>query len=299
MRISTPSTLLDFDDVLGRLVHWSYRGHEIIQNSSGPILTFWRGPSDNDKGGQLGEWKGHRVHEMRSQVRSVTHEISKKTGALEIIVESYEAPPVLAWGFLTTTKYTIHSDGKLRIHVRACPKGSAPATLPRVGLEMKLPRDDLTHCQWFGLGPGETYKDMKEAGKLGVWDRSLDEMIYMYEMPQENGNRTETRWARVVNERGFGVKAVLERNESQQADTWRHDSPKSRGFDFSVSRYTAHELEKAQHPHELPSSRGVVFRVDADHHGVGSAACGPDVMEKYKLVTRVFDFTVSLEPVND
>ena len=296
--ICTPTTLLHFDKILARIVHWSYRGQKIFRDSIGPRLTFWRGPSDNDKAGQLGEWRSHRVHEMTSQIRSVTHKIMKETGTLEIIVKSYEAPPVLPWGFTTVTKYIVHSDGKLRVHVRACPKGSAPETLPRVGLEMELPVDDLTRCQWFGLGPGQTYKDMKEAGQIGVWDFPLDEMSYMYEMPQESGNRTETRWTKIVNERGFGIKAILEHDDSQLGHFGPENSKRRRGFDFSVSRNTAHELEKAQHPHELPSSSGVVLTVDADHHGVGSAACGPDVMEKYKLRTRIFDFSVCLEPVN-
>ena len=298
LTISSPTNLLDFDKGLARIVHWSYKGQKVFRDSLGPVLTFWRGPTDNDKGGQLGEWKGHRVHEMTRQVRSVRHEISKETGALEITVESYEAPPVLAWGFETTTKYTVHGDGGLRIHVRACPKGPAPETLPRVGLEMVLPEDDLTRCQWFGLGPGQTYRDMKEAGQVAVWDRSLDEMIYMYAMPQENGNRTETRWTKIVNERGFGIKATLERTDSLPAQTDRENGQSRRGFDFSVSRFTAHALDEAKHPYELMGMGGLVFRIDDDHHGMGSAACGPDVMDQYKLKTRTFNFTVNLEPVS-
>ena len=298
LTMSSPTSVLDFDRGLARIVHWSYKGQKVFRDSLGPVLTFWRAPTDNDKGGQLGEWKGHRVHQMTRQVRSVNHEICKETGALQILVETYEAPPVLAWGFETTTKYTVHSDGKLRIHVRARPKGPAPKTLPRVGLEMMLPEDDLTRCQWFGLGPGQTYRDMKEAGQIAVWERPLDDMIYMYEMPQENGNRTETRWAKIVNERGCGIKAILERTDPLPAHSDAGNRQRRQGFDFSVSRFDSHELDEATHPYELRVIGGVFFRIDDDHHGLGSAMLGPDVLDQYQLKTRTFDFTVSLEPVS-
>ena len=330
LSISSPTSLLLFDKIKAQIVSWKVKGQHMIYEGCGPCLTFWRAPTDNDKGGALGEWKGHRVHEMRQQIRSVRHKTDENTGALEIVVRSYIAPPALAWGFKTTTKYTIHSDGKLRIHTKSTPKGPAPETLPRVGLEMTLPRD-LNICQWLGLGPGQTYRDMKEARQVGVWKFALDDMMYMYEMPQENGNRTDTRWVRVSNERGIGIKAILERTDTQaetvnnsSVDQTTNDSDsrssedhhvlsllegaklgdrekgKTRsGFDFSVSKFTAYDLDRAQHPHELQSTNGgVVFRIDDDHHGLGTAACGPDVLDQYKLKMRTFDFSVSLEPIS-
>lgn len=294
LTVTNPTTLLEFDKINGELDRWSFMDQSIICHKAGPRLTFWRGPTDNDKGGQLGEWKSHRLHEMTYEVRSVRHEMNKKSGALEICVVSYIAPPVLAWGLDTTTTYTVHDNGKLQIHVRASPRGPAPATLPRIGLEMLLPSDDITRCQWFGLGPGQTYKDMKSAGQLGVWERSLDAMMYQYDMPQENGNRTETRWVKVTNERGFGIKAILERSRTDDES----GQPHHHGFDFSVSAFTAAELEQAGHPHKLKGPGGVVFRIDDDHHGLGSAACGPDVQDQYQLKMRTFDFKISLEPIS-
>ena len=294
--VSNPTFLLGFDKTYGEIDKWSFMEHNVVCQGAGPRLTFWRGPTDNDKGGQLGEWKSHRLHEMTYEVRSIRHEINKESGALEICVVSYVAPPVLAWGFDTTTTYTVHDDGKLQIHVKASPRGPAPATLPRIGLEMLLPADDITRCQWFGLGPGQTYKDMKSEGQLGVWDQSLSFMEYFYDRPQENGNRTETRWVKVTNERGFGLKAILERGgEVDDGDNNARPQP---SFDFSLSHVTAAELERAEHPYQLKGAGGVVFRIDDDHHGLGSAACGPDVQEQYQLKMRTFDFTVSLEPIS-
>lgn len=322
LQISGPRFAMTFDTILARVTGWSYKGVDLILESAGPQLTFWRAPTDNDKSFAANIWRGHGLHMMTQQVRSVKHQHREETGSFEIIVESWNAPPVLAWGFETTTTYTILNEGRLVIHVHAVPKGTnQPSILPRIGIEMTLPKErDVT--QWFGLGPGQSYKDMKEAGKIGIWKRDLDDMMFDYEMPQENGNRTETRWVKVTNENGVGIKATLQRglaeekNTSEKAkaldnslaerpssplDDWevvrrpQERSEERTGFDFAVSEYTAVDLDQAQHPYELKGSSGVILRVDDDHEGLGSASCGPDTLEKYQLKMKTFDFIITLE----
>ena len=316
LTVVSPSCTLRFDRLTAEIIQWSYKGLDLIRGN-GPQLTFWRALTDNDKGGQAGDWQNHRLNAMMHSVRSVTHHINS-LGALEIKVESYIAPAILAWGFNTTTTYVVHSDGKLLIQLRVVPTGPTPRTLPRIGLEMELPKSQR-HAEWFGLGPGQTYRDMKQAGQIGIWKKNVDDMMLMYEMPQENGNRTETRWVKVTDDRGIGLRAVLQRNNSANSrpstsgdsavqptsplDHWSfvdralEDTTSHTGFDFALSDYTVADLDQAQHPHELKGSDGVILRIDADHHGLGSAACGPDVLDQHQLKTREFDFTVSLEPI--
>ncbi len=317
LRIAAPNFAMSFDPIQARMLNWSYRGIDLISENAGPKLTFWRAPTDNDAPRAANVWRCWGLQRMTQQVRSVSHQHFKDSGRFVITVESYYAPPVIAWGFETTTTYTIPSEGKVLVHVHATPTGLIPSILPRVGVEMMLP-EDRNVAQWFGLGPGQTYKDMKEAGKIGVWKRSVDNMMTNYDMPQENGNRTQTRWVKVTDERGIGIKATLEREPARAAASAQHSNsssadttssietwemvrrPKEQttgrtGFDFAVSRYTAEDLDQAQHPYELKGSKGVNFRIDDDHHGLGSASCGPDTLEKYQLKTREFDFTVTLE----
>lgn len=315
LHVRTPTCVLIFDEKAGRITQWRHKGADIIHND-GPQLTFWRARTDNDKGGQAGDWQDHRLDALIHSVRSVDHHINE-LGTLEIGVESFVAPPVLSWGFHVTTKYILHGCGALFIRIKVTPKGPVPGTLPRVGLEMTLPREK-TKAQWFGLGPGQSYRDMKQAARIGVWKQNVDEMNHMFEMPQESGNRTETRWVKVTDERGLGLKATLQRNETASSrpstsgsavqaltsplDNWAMvdkalEATRRSGFDFLLSRYTAWDLDQAQHPHELQGNDGIIFRIDDDHHGLGSAACGPDVLDPYQLRTREFDFTVSLEPI--
>ena len=322
LQISGLKSAVTFDTVLAKVTQWSYKGVDLILEGAGPQLTFWRAPMDNDEPSAARIWRDHGLHMMTQQVRSVRHQHCENSGLLEIIVESWIAPPVLAWGFATTTSYTIPSEGRLEIHVRAVPKGiNQPRILPRVGLEMMLPKI-YNVAQWFGLGPGQGYRDMKEACKIGIWECGLDEMMFMYEMPQENGNRTETRWVKVKNKDGAGIKATLHREKGERntisgkattldsgwaeqpsspVDDWeivhQIEAPieKQNAFDFALSEFTARDLDQAQHPYELKGSKGVVLRIDDDHHGLGTASCGPDTLEKYQLKMRTFEFTVTLE----
>ena len=328
LRIHGSNYLMVFDPFKARLLTWSYRGIDLFAQDAGPRLTFWRAPTDNDKPSAANVWRGWRLQMMTQEVRSVKHQYVEESGKFEIIVKSWVAPKVLAWGFESSTTYIITREGSLSINVHLTPKGSTPSILPRVGLEMMLPAD-RTVAQWLGLGPGQTYKDMKQAGKVGVWKRNLEDMMVNFDMPQENGNRTETRWVKVTDERGIGLKAILHRQKpsdhgssqhgkspstgTQSSDSQRSsagswelvqrpkelsDSQQRRpGFDFAVSKYTAEELDRAQHPHELRCSNGVNFRIDDDHHGLGSASCGPDTLEKYQLKMKELDFTVVLEAV--
>ena len=327
LQVSAPTFSIIFDNIQARISKWTFQGVDLIIDGAGPQLSFWRAPTDNDRPSAANIWRGWGLHQMTHEIRSVRHQYSRKSNTLDIIVESWVAPPILAWGFDTTTVYKISSEGQVIIYSHVVPKGNAPGILPRVGLEMVLP-NDRTFTEWFGLGPGQTYRDMKEAGKLGIWKRGIDEMMVNYEMPQENGNRTETRWVKVVDERGFGIKASLERGPTQHQtiikdsnndpyqkavdvpasklpaplENWelvhrgQQQSARRPGFDFAVSKYTAYNLDQAQHPYELVGSNGVVFRIDDDHHGLGSASCGPDTLEQHQLKTREFAFTVILEP---
>ena len=325
LRISGPTFAMTFDTILAKVTGWSYKGINLFLEGAGPQLTFWRAPTDNDKSFAARVWRDHGLHMMTQQVRSVKHQHREDTDSYGIIVESWIAPPVLAWGFETTTTYTVSSEGQLVIHIHAVPKGTnQSSTLPRVGLEMTIP-EQRNVAQWFGLGPGQTYRDMKEAGKVSIWKHDLDDMMFNYEMPQENGNRTEARWVKVTDKNGVGIKATLQRGKkeakatfekaevldsdwaeqpSSPLDDWEivhhikeQSVEKRTGFDFAVSKYSAAELDQAQHPYELKGSKGVCFRIDDEHHGLGSASCGPDTLEKYKLRMRTFDFTVTLEAI--
>ncbi|CAM3999851.1 hypothetical protein PAAL109150_04390 [Paenibacillus alkaliterrae] len=62
--------------------------------------------------------------------------------------------------------------------------------------------------KWYGRGPGESYSDSKEAGRFGVYKKSVDGLFTPYIYPQENGNRTDVRWVSITDGAGIGLLAA-------------------------------------------------------------------------------------------
>jgi beta-galactosidase/evolved beta-galactosidase subunit alpha len=56
------------------------------------------------------------------------------------------------------------------------------------------------------------------------------------------------------------------------------------------------DLENAKHPYELTKRDDITLILDHAHNGIGSASCGPGVLDKYKLVPRDFAFQIRLKP---
>lgn len=72
-----------------------------------------------------------------------------------------------------------------------------PPPLARVGLRTVLP-GSFNKIEWYGRGPHESYDDRKESAFVGIYSGSVEEQYFPHVMPQENGNKTDTRWVNVI-----------------------------------------------------------------------------------------------------
>jgi beta-galactosidase len=135
---------------------------------------------------------------------------------------------------------------------------------------------------WFGRGPGENYKDSKQAARMGTYERSVPDLFQHYDFPQENGNREDLRWFQISN--GDGVTLDARRSEGEP-------------FSFTAKRYMDQDLNSAQHPHDLEELDMTVVNLDYDNNGLGSASVGPRPFEQYQCKSEAFDFTFELSLV--
>ncbi|TVY83569.1 Evolved beta-galactosidase subunit alpha [Lachnellula suecica] len=279
LEIKGDSSQWRFDCIQGCISSWVKSGAEIIQ--TGPALGFDRAHTDNDC--RVGaEWKAKYIHMMKPHTRSVTWDESNSV--VTIVCKQRIAPPVLEWSVDAEFTYTFSKDS-VQISVNGKPQGlNLPEMFPRIGLELGL-IPSFESVSWFGRGPGEGYKDKKLSQKFGNYVLSVDELMTNYEFPQENGNRTDVRWVRFLNGKtdDTGLRARFV------------DKPE--GFNFSASHFKTIDLQAAQHPYELHGKRveEVLGRLDADHHGLGSASCGPLVLPQYALESKAFQFSVILD----
>ncbi|MDR0638991.1 MAG: DUF4981 domain-containing protein [Spirochaetaceae bacterium] len=148
--------------------------------------------------------------------------------------------------------------------------------LPKAGLTAKIPAR-YGNIEWFGLGPGESYPDRQDGVFLGTWTHTPAELETPYVVPQENGNRS-------------GVRRITLLNPSPGTD----NAPSAitvlpcQPVNMSVSRYTFENHYAALHTCDLEdTTQGengyYTLNVDITQRGVGTATCGPDTREAYRL----------------
>ena len=158
--------------------------------------------------------------------------------------------------------------------------GSVPE-YPRVGLACRL-HPQWNGVTWFGRGPAENYPDRKAGSAVGLWHSRMDALYEPYTVPQENGCRTDVRRVGLFHS-DDGVSARGERIRIESA------SP----FSFGVSRFDPVAMWKATHADRLVPIDGSILFLDAAIRGVGTATCGPDTLEEYRVRPGVYRLTLS------
>ncbi|KAE8553781.1 hypothetical protein TMatcc_006747 [Talaromyces marneffei ATCC 18224] len=276
-----------YDLVRGNL-SWSTDTGKIF--NSGPQLGIYRALTQNDLGleGPHLEWERFRIESTRMLVQSVTWSCNED-GTVTIDTKVRVAPTVLEWALEATLSYTI-TESSVNLHVKGDFSGTYPKYIPRLGVTVRLPRR-YDASTWFGRGPGESYRDKKSAARFGTYTTSIREGLQTpYEWPQENGNRTDTRWTRIHSSLAdTSYAASAKALASIPGIEVRMDSP----FNFSLRQYSISELDRAKHPHELSELVDESeLNVDFAHHGIGTASCGPGPFQGHRLEAGPFEFTV-------
>jgi len=127
-----------------------------------------------------------------------------------------------------------------------------PLYIPsKIGMMTELPAE-FNNFEWYGRGSHETYSDRKEAGLIGLYTSSLEDLWFPYILPQESSNRTDTRWMKVSNSNGSTLFVT--------------GTPT---FDFSASKYDPTILDSKRHQYELPETGKVTLNIDYAQIGVG------------------------------
>ena len=249
----------------------------------GPRLELWRAPTDNDRGiafdttdGRSSEsrWRERGLDRLVHRVREVTREaagwvVRTRVGA----ADSAQCVDVTyRWDFTD----------EIALRVELVPSSDWDCTWPRVGVRFDLPAT-LREARWFGTGPHESYPDSSRAARVGRFTADLDELNVRYSRPQETGHRPQLR--------------ALELSDGGSVRLRLRTVPGPGGHrpGFSLAAHTPQEVERARHPHELgPAARTYLFLDDAVH-GLGSAACGPDVAPEHALWPGERAFAVVFE----
>ncbi|MEU6014806.1 glycoside hydrolase family 2 TIM barrel-domain containing protein [Streptomyces sp. NPDC047515] len=245
----------------------------------GPRVDVWRAPIDNDRFSPLGAaWRQAGLDRLRHKVLDIG------TDDDGITVRTRISPVGSDLALRVDYHWRPEDGNRLALTVDVTPTRPWPVPLPRLGVAMTLP-GEFDQVTWFGLGPGEAYRDSESAVRVGRYESTVEAMQTPYVRPQENGNRRDLRWARLTRSRpgGSGVDGI--------------EITGSPMFDLTVKPWSTQALQSAAHTADLEPDSLVHLNIDLEHHGLGSGSCGPSVQPRHHLAAVPARFTFGIRPI--
>jgi beta-galactosidase len=261
---------------------------------SGPRFELWRGPTDNDRSGTRGSfelgspeetggegalgpsseqrWRQRGLDRLTIRVRSM------RSGPDVLAVRTRCAAAATSLFVDVDHLWRITEEG-LELSTEITPSRGWDCTWPRVGIRFDLPAA-VDRARWFGTGPQESYPDSQTAAVVGEFSAGIDQLNVRYSRPQETGHRP-----------------MLRRLELSDADRPRLrliTRPGQGGHrpGFTLTHHLPQDLDQARHPHELGEPTASYLFLDDAVHGLGSRACGIDVLPEHALWPSARSFTV-------
>lgn len=218
----------------------------------GPLIpNYWRALTDNDHGfanfkprleSLLIDRSWQRATRRR-RVKAIA--IDSREDCVTVTVVQHVA---CAKGDVVT-EYAAYGDGVIRVRHAITPIKD----MLRLGMRVQLPGAYDTFT-WYGRGPQENYADRNTGAKVGIYSGKVADLIHRYMRPQENGNRTDIRWAEIADGEGRGL---------------RIEDAAGTLLSMSAWPYSQEDLMRATHIHELLEGDFVTLNIDFAQSGVG------------------------------
>ena len=239
-----------FSVLAGGLISLKTGSRELLKR---PLLpNFWRPMTSNDTANLLpfraGQWKlasmyvTSKTNDGRGNTPCSIRENSDGTLTVEYTYHLAVRPAMDC-----RLSYTVHGDGWIDVDLYM-DKSDAVGELPEFGVIFPLDAD-FSHLTWYGLGPEETYADRNHA-MLGVYANRVEENMAKYLVPQQCGNKTDVRWAKITDDSGRGIRI--------EGDN----------LNLNVLPWTPHEIDCAMHDNELPRPLFTWVRVSLMQMGI-------------------------------
>ncbi|SFU52676.1 beta-galactosidase [Pustulibacterium marinum] len=280
VKIDNEAIHITFSKTKGSIEAYTIHGKPLLL--AGPKPNFWRAPTDNDFGNNLPKraaaWK-----KASTKQNLIAFDVQQTTDAYEV-KSTYALDAVK--GTVTIT-YTVYGDGSIVVNqALQLPENVKDVSeLPRFGQTLQIPLQ-YRNVQWYGRGPFENYSDRKTAAFLGTYTKDVDEMYFPYIRPQENGNRTATRWVTFTNIHGEGIKYI--------------GMPE---FSFSalrnpISDFDAGEQKAQKHTIDIVAKDTIYFNIDYKQMGVGGDnSWGAKPHEQYQIQPKNYTYSYLIQPI--
>ncbi|MDD6285068.1 MAG: glycoside hydrolase family 2 TIM barrel-domain containing protein [Firmicutes bacterium] len=235
-------------------------------------LGAFRAVTDND-GRMAAKWAFVNIWEGENLDRTFTNVYSVTVDGGVITVSAALAGVSRMPVFRYTVRIRVLTDGTAEVSLDGHVNDHS-VWLPRLGFEIDMP-SDIDRFTYFGRGPMDNYCDMCHHAPMGMYSSTADAEYVPYVRPQEHGTHTGVKYVQI------GKIAVTAENQ----------------MELNVSKYSIAQLYSATHTDQLGESTATHVRLDYRNSGVGSASCGPDLDERYRLSEKDIHFAFSVSPV--
>lgn len=277
-------------------------GKQITQNGSQLKSDFWRAPTDNDYGASLQrrmqQWRSPQLRRTAFRCR-----IEDGLGKVSVKYEITDLNADLELEYVLTRTGEMHVSQKLITRPAPAPapqentaqrqgqrggqrgQGNGMPDLFKFGMTMQMSKE-YDRVEYYGRGPVENYSDRNTSQFLGVYRSSVADQYFPYIRPQENGNKTDVRWWKVLNSDGKGL-------------MFYSDAPLS----MSSLNYTTDDLDEGMNKHnvhagDLDPRPFTVVHIDKAQYGLACVnSWGATPLEQYKLHYGDYSYNFVIAPV--
>ena len=245
-------------DSLGALTSIKWKTIEYL---AGPLEPdFWKPANDNqirnDYERSMGVWRnaGPEREVVNTQIRTVKR---NKTQYIQLRYD-FKTPV----GALLTLCYEF-SDSQVKVSLDYDPAQVEVASIPRFGMNMRVPARCYDSVSWSGRGPWENYPDRKKGALFGKYTLAIDEYQVDYVYPQDNSNRSDCYEFSLI------PWNMLTKTHQEVPVTRTLSVYSGEPFNLRIWDYSEEDLESARHGYELPHRDYLNINIDKEIIGVG------------------------------
>ncbi|MGL4851912.1 MAG: glycoside hydrolase family 2 TIM barrel-domain containing protein [Phocaeicola sp.] len=265
----------------GLITKYIIGGENMILDGEAIKPNFWRAPTDNDYGAstqkQFIAWKSPlgRAKEVKVEHASTSATITSLYELKEL-----EAELIL--------KYVINATGEIEItqKLKTNPEAEKMPHLYRFGMSVKMPKRYNT-VDYYGRGPIENYTDRNFSTFIGHYNGKVSDQYFPYIRPQENGNKSDLRFFRVIDSGTKGIQISS-----------------NKAFEASALHYTMEQLDdleakEQRHAADITESNLTQVNFDMRQHGLGCIdTWGAWPEEEHRLPYADYEAVFVLRPID-
>ncbi len=261
----------------GLIEEYTIANNELMSSSLMP--NFWRATTDNDFGNEMQKkcdvWRNAGKN---SSLKEIT--LNKETGNYKVVAKLQLEDIAANY----TLSYTISGGGVVKVDVNYETQEELPE-LPRFGMVMALPKS-YQNFNYYGRGPWENYSDRSTAAFMGNYSSTVNDQYFAYIRPQENGNKTDVRWLKLVNNDMIGIKITGLQPLSVSA------------LPISVDDIDPGKNKNQKHTTDVDFGDKIYLSIDLAQRGLGGDnSWGALPHNQYRLMNNKYNYSYIISPV--